>query len=319
MVNFSNNKRSRIFPGCYVAFHKQLGDLVLLEPSISRLRDFYGEPVRLMTRGSFRPVLKLMPGVRFVLGPPFIPASAAYCYDHLTKSATRTLFTPVMKRHAVLPEEKEITPWHRRIFSHIDGATLRDEYVAKYLWEHTPVPTEKAFQIPTLTAPPEKWRPAGIPEGGFILCSPTAGWQFKSWTAEYWAKTLKAAQDMTKLPVLILGASTDWQVEHAREIAALVGKGVCCLAGDTTLENFLWLTANAKIIFAVDGAASHLASAFRVRSVTVFGKTNERKWHWDTVRNKALRAPLNPEGEHLLRNLAPEPVIETAREIWING
>ena len=34
-------------PGCYAVFHKQLGDLVLLEPTLAKLREHHGVPVRM--------------------------------------------------------------------------------------------------------------------------------------------------------------------------------------------------------------------------------------------------------------------------------
>ncbi|MEO8204766.1 MAG: hypothetical protein ABI615_01205, partial [Chthoniobacterales bacterium] len=111
-------------PGCYVAFHKQLGDLVLLEPALSRLRDYHGAPVRLLTRGSFRPILELMTGIQFVMSPSLVPATTAYCYDPVNKSTLRSVLTPTLRRRAVLPEESELKPWHRWAFNDISGLRL---------------------------------------------------------------------------------------------------------------------------------------------------------------------------------------------------
>ena len=52
-------------PGCYAVFHKQLGDLVLLEPTLAKLCEHHGAPVECMTRGGHAPLLQLMPGVQF--------------------------------------------------------------------------------------------------------------------------------------------------------------------------------------------------------------------------------------------------------------
>ncbi|MEO6053158.1 MAG: glycosyltransferase family 9 protein [Chthoniobacterales bacterium] len=306
----------RSIPGCYVSFHKQLGDLVLLEPSLTKLRDYHGVPVRLMTRGGFRPLLELMPGIQFVLGPPLAISTTAYCYDHLTKSAIRSVLTPTLFRKAVLPEAREVTKWHRRVFPKITGLQLGREYVAKYFWENTPVPSSKSFRPPQLIPPPTAWRPAFLPEFDYILCSPTAGWHEKSWTAEYWAQTLLAVYEMTGLPIFVTGESSGWQLKHCQQIERLAAPAVTSLAGKTSLQNFLWLSANAKMILAVDGAASHLATAFDIPALTLFGSLNMPNWHWPTPKHRALLSPNIGTVELPLRKFSPTTVIENIRELW---
>ena len=45
-------------PGCYAVFHKQLGDLVLLEPTLAKLCEHHGAPVECMTRSGHAPLLR---------------------------------------------------------------------------------------------------------------------------------------------------------------------------------------------------------------------------------------------------------------------
>ncbi|MFZ0711866.1 MAG: hypothetical protein WAM53_17635, partial [Terrimicrobiaceae bacterium] len=81
-------------PGCYAVFHKQLGDLVLLEPALSKLRGHHGEPVQCMTRRGHLPLLGLMAGVHPQGGTALAWRSHLYCFDPLNKSAVRSLLSP---------------------------------------------------------------------------------------------------------------------------------------------------------------------------------------------------------------------------------
>jgi ADP-heptose:LPS heptosyltransferase len=65
----------------------------------------------------------------------------------------------------------------------------------------------------------------------------------------------------------------------------------------------------------VDGAASHLGSAFAVNTLTLFGPTNPRNWHYPADGSLSVQAP--PSKDHIcrLRNLSPDAVIEMARQL----
>jgi ADP-heptose:LPS heptosyltransferase len=117
------------------------------------------------------------------------------------------------------------------------------------------------------------------------------------------------------LNFIMTNASIDWQIQHCREIQEKSGSLVRSLASGTTLENFLWLCSRAQAVFSVDGAASHLARAFGVNNVTLFGPTNSRNWHYPTAGSLAVQAP--PSKDHIcrLRNLSPDAVIEVARQV----
>ena len=62
--------------------------------------------------------------------------------------------------------------------------------------------------------------------------------------------------------------SVDWQIQHCREIQEKSGPFLRSLASATPLEGFLWLCSRARAVLTVDGAASHLGSAFAVNNLT---------------------------------------------------
>lgn len=290
--------------GCYVAFHKQLGDLVLLEPALSRLLAHHGKPVRLMTRNGHADLVALMPGVKFVKGLAFSPARSLYCFDPLNKSAFRSFFAPVLKRHHVRPAQVELHWYHPLVFSRPLNPELGDSYVAEFFWANTPVPAHGPFRPPVLSKPPDDWAPEGWKPGEFILVNPTSGWKKKMWTVEGWTAVLRSIG--SGCPFVLTNAASEWQSVHCEGIAAATGSAI----QPTTLRQFLWLCANARAVLSVDGAASHLAAAFGVKCFTLFGPSILAHWHRPAPGHIAYQAPPNSKGIRSLKKLAPGPVIE---------
>jgi len=301
-------------PGCYVVFHKQLGDLLLLQPALLRLRDHHGEPVAVMTRSGHTPLLDLMDGIRFQHAWTLKRKSHLYCFDPLRKSAIRSFLTQAGVKQCILPEKRELEWYHRPLFGDVIVPELGDRYVAEYFWANTPVPSGKPFCLPKLNAPAPNWKPSGVDSSSYVLINPTSGWRKKMWTTENWVKTLRALHAEHNLRFVMTSASTPWQVEHCQEIAQQAGPIVQSLASGTSLENFLWLCANARAVLTVDGAASHLAQAFGVKSLTLFGPTNIHNWHFETPTNQAIQAPEGKDGRRM-RNLSAEAVITAARSL----
>jgi len=302
-------------PGCYAVFHKQLGDLVLLEPALSKLREHHGAPVGCMTRSGHAPLLQLMPGVHFQRGIPLAYRGHLYCFDPLNKSALRSLLTPAGIKRCVLPEKREMKWFHARLFRELIVPELGERYIAEYFWKSTPVPSSLSFRPPRLDLPPDRWKPDGFENDPFALVNPTSGWRQKSWLPDRWAQTLGALHDESGLSFIMTSASIDWQIQHCREIQEKSGSFVRSLASGTSLKNFLWLCSRARAVFTVDGAASHLARAFGVKSVTLFGPTNCRNWHYSSDGSLAVQAPPSKDRICRLRNLSPDAVIEVARQV----
>jgi ADP-heptose:LPS heptosyltransferase len=308
-------EKAEVMSGCYAVFHKQLGDLVLLQPALAKLCQHHGAPVECMTRTGHGPLLQLMPGVRFRRGVPLAYRRHLYCFDPLNKSALRSMLAPSSIKKCVLPEEREMRWFHRPLFRELIVPELGDRYVAEYFWECTPVPASEPFRPPRLDRPPDDWRPHGFDEKAFILVNPTSGWRQKSWLPECWARMLATLRNDTDLEFVMTSASVDWQVEHCREIEIKSGSLVRSLASSTTLKSFLWLCSRAQAVLTVDGAASHLARAFGVNSITLFGPTNSRNWHYAGDGSIAVQAPPSKDHVRRLRNLAPEDVLQVARRM----
>jgi len=298
-------------PGCYAAFHKQLGDLVLLEPALSKLRDSHGGPVRLFTRGGHAALVELISGAVSAQGLAVSPGADFYCFDPLRKSALRAITSPVLRRHLIVPEDRELQWFHPWIFRRAPSPEIGDSYVAEFFWDHTPVPSDASFRPPRLERPPDSWAPLDIARNSFILINATSGWRMKMWTPAAWAAVIAGLE--SDVPILLTNGGHTWQSEHCQKIIELAGGPVRILP--STMREFLWLSANARAVLTVDGSASHLAGAFGTPVLTLFGPTNINNWHRPGPRNIALLAPETGREQRHLRDLAPADVLAAARSL----
>jgi len=297
--------------GCYAVFHKQLGDLVLLEPTLSLLREHHGGPVRMITRGGHADLLKLMPGVEAMRGPSLAPAGNLYCLDSLSKSAFRSLIAPVANRRLVVPERTELHWYHKWLFPPVTNPELGESYVAEFFWKNASASPSGTFRPPRLDHPPDEWAPPGVGAKKYVLINPVSGWRQKLWTAQGWLELLASIRELG--PFLITGGSAPWQLEHCREI--VTGSGVESLVGRTSLREFLWLCANARAVISVEGVASHIAAATGVPCLTLFGPSNINNWHRPGPGREILQAPASSDGVRRMKSLDPSEVVRVAEAL----
>lgn len=292
----------------FAVFHKQLGDLVLLEPALRKIADHHGQPVRLLTRSGHAPLVGLMECARYQSEPAWPPARALYAFDPLSKTAVRAAFAPAWNKQCLLPERREARPFLRFIFRRVHIPELGREYIAEYFWKHAPVPSTTGFSPPRLVAPPAAWKPAWAPGRPFALVNPTAGWRKKNWTPAGWAAVARALHARS-LTVVVTSGGADWQRAEAAALAEAAPEAGILLPGSTALTEFLWLCGNARVVATVDGSASHLAAAFGVPSLTLFGPTEMSHWHRGSPISAALQAPPGPDGKYRLRHLPADEAV----------
>ncbi|GAB4169966.1 MAG: hypothetical protein Fur0032_08700 [Terrimicrobiaceae bacterium] len=300
-------------PGCYVVFHKQLGDLLLLQPAIRRLAAEYGSPVRVLTRSGHASLLKLMPGVQYQAGLPLHPHSRLFAFDPLGKTAMRSLLAPAAQKVCLIPDRKEAGPWLRFVYRDILVPGLGAEYVAEYFWRNLPLSDTSTFQPPKLETPPDEWRHQDMDrETPFVMINATSGWRRKSWRADGWAEVIRGLLDAGVRLVCLTSGPSDWQIEHQEKIRVLVADPRVVAYQGLPLSAYLWLCSRASMVLAVDGAGSHLAAAFGVPSVTLFGPTNRTHWHFPGPQSVAIQASPEKDGICRVRTIPAENVLQAA-------
>lgn len=266
-------------------FHKQLGDTLLLQPALRKLSLAGHRPVRLLCPSSFHPLLQLMPGSCCPAYSRPDKSDWLIAYDSGSYTAGRALMSRA-KRKTLLRFKDTGDKWyHPYVYNDIldrEGGFL---YRARFYWETTPVETTESFRPPALAAPPDSWMPPEI-KAPYLLIHPGSAWQRKCWTVKGWNFVLAALFEETRLPILVTGGNTPWEVEHVRDICSSSSVPLVNYSRRSSLKGFMALCSRAALVLTVDGFASHLASAFNKPVLSLFGPTDPSHWHYPTARSR---------------------------------
>lgn len=258
------------------AYHKQLGDTLLLQPALAKLAAADGEPVGLITRPGFADLVRLMPGVVPVRWQEAPRVERLFSYDTGDRSTFVSFWCGA--RHKTLFAFSEFYRrfFHQWVFQHIHFEEQGQKYRAQYLWDITP--GDAAFDLPRLNSPPAEWIHEALPRQPFILVHPTSAWRRKCWPAQPWREVLAHLRKISPMPVVLTGGTSEWERGLCAEIASN-DTGVLNLGGKTSIRQVIAAASQAGMVLTVDGFMSHLALAYRKPCVTLFGPTNANHWH----------------------------------------
>jgi ADP-heptose:LPS heptosyltransferase len=119
--------------------------------------------------------------------------------------------------------------------------------------------------------------PAAAPAvAGAVVVHPGAAHPARRWPAERFAEVACWANSRG-LPVVVTGSAGEQQL--ARAMASSAGLGdEAVLAGSLTLDQLAALVHAARLVVCGDTGVSHLATAYRTPSVTLFGPTPPHLW-----------------------------------------
>jgi ADP-heptose:LPS heptosyltransferase len=301
---------------CLAIFHKQLGDLVLLEPTLRRLARASNSSVDLITRSGFQPLISLMPHVKYRRQPARKAYETLWCFDDRKKSAFYALISRAHQKHLLINPGAPVQWYHRKIFHQIFGPSLGSSHIAEYYWRNTTVDGGQDFQPPELQSPPEEWT-YPLSSKNYLHVNPTSGWKSKNWTPEKWALTLNRLMECGIGPIVMTSGKQEWQRKHCEMICRKLNQKIESVWGETSMKNYLSIIWNAQAVLTPDGSASHIAAAFKRKCVTLFGHTDATNWHRKTPYSQAIITG-NILGLPFprLRFLPEEPVIEAVKNLW---
>ena len=124
--------------------------------------------------------------------------------------------------------------------------------------------------------------PAGLelPDlpAGYLLVHPGTAREEKFWPPGHWAALLDHLHAGHGLPPVLTGGDWDFEQKHIGDILSGTRAPVVNLRGKLSLRQLAGLIAGARLAVTVDTAAMHLAAAFQVPQIALFGPTNP--FHW---------------------------------------
>jgi heptosyltransferase-2 len=264
-----------------------IGDAVMSEPLLARLAA-RGERITVAALPWVAPVYRAMQQVGDVIELPFAHGRLDWAQRKRIAAELRGRFDAAY----VLPNsfKSALIPWLARIPLRVGYAgesrfvllnrrlpnpAGRPPMVAFYsaLTGGTPAPDERpslAFPAAALEAATQA---AGVVRGGYWAFAPGAEYgPAKCWPAERYAELARTLHERHGLPVLLLGSAKEAAL--CEQIAA-AAPGTCrVLAGQTSLVDAMALIATARGVVSNDSGLMHVAAAFGVPQVAVFGSTS---------------------------------------------
>lgn len=297
--------------------YKQLGDTLLTEPALDALARATGESVGLIARPGFRDLASLMGSyVRFVHPSLSLVAERIFCADAGSRCAARALICRG-PREVIVEREQQIRFIHRLGRFRIVHVPMEQEYRARWLWRGVTQSTEGdlSFRPPRLSLPPETWRmdeTLSDLETGYTVLHVGSAWRRKCWSVERWVEVIKQWPSAYG-PLILSSGPSDWEQEIAVAIEGQAPEGSVLRAGRMDFRSFCWMLAHSARVVAVDGAAAHLARAFDVPVLTLFGETDPAQWHWPSPRSRMLQAP-----DHTMKSIRPKEVFQELEQIPVN-
>jgi heptosyltransferase III len=167
----------------------------------------------------------------------------------------------------------------------------------------------------------------GLKPKNFVVLHPGAGWRFKCWTAEGYARVIEYVQGVWKLPVVLTGSRAPHEQELIEEILGICRVAPINLAGQLTLQELGALIAKARFFFGTDSAPMHLAAAVNTPAVALFGPSGAFNWGpWGeghlVIQKEMECVPCGQDGcegtkiSRCLTELTPEEVLEQVDRFW---
>ena len=266
-----------------VILHKQLGDVLLLEPALHKLANAVQGKVMLATRPEFAPMIELMRDVVPMPAGRFRRASEVISFGPRPRAGLIALTTAAHRKRLIVFREDQLRPWHSLVYRHgTHVVKSAGRYRAQYYYDAMPAHDGAPFRLPQLMRPPGAWRNELLPDD-YVLLHLTSAWQNKSWPASSWAKVLDQLGDAGIGPFVVTGGSAEWEKAYVAELESGTKTPLINLCGKTNLKGYLSAVASARALLCIDGSSSHLASAFGVPALTLFGgASNPAQWHYPT-------------------------------------
>ncbi|MDB6133140.1 MAG: rfaQ [Verrucomicrobiales bacterium] len=181
---------------------------------------------------------------------------------------------------------------HRRAWNQRSSAQVRELHTIDFHQTLLPAAGLPLPAVPDsghLKIPENTRLPAYLP-AQYIVVHPGTAREEKFWPPERWAAVLDHLHATYGLPLLLTGGTWEFEMRHQQSIFRLVKAPVLDLAGRITLPQLAAIIARARMAITVDTAAMHLAAAFQVPQIGLFGPTNPFHWAPRQPRAVVLRA-----------------------------
>ena len=278
---------SRTPPRTLIVAPQWIGDAVMSQPLMAALAA-RGEELTVAALPWVAPVYRAMPEVHDVIELPFAHGRLDLRARWRLGRAWRGRFDSA----TVLPNSMKaaLLPWFARIPVRVGYA---GEGRLGLLNRRLPNPGGRPPMVATYgalsrapfpaDAAPLLWLPDGaidaavhaarVERGRYWVFAPGAEYgPSKRWPAERYAELARSRHAASGLPILLLGSPAEAAL--CEEVSAAAPGACRVLAGTTTLGDAIALIAGARGVVSNDSGLMHIAAAFCIPQVALFGSTS---------------------------------------------
>ncbi|MDJ0626258.1 MAG: glycosyltransferase family 9 protein [Candidatus Caenarcaniphilales bacterium] len=128
------------------------------------------------------------------------------------------------------------------------------------------------FQLPVLT-PPQILTNALGPQKKFIILAPETRWKSKNWPFENWISLIEILTEDNKNKVILLGSNAEFihfpKLKNNNNLINLMGR--------TSIEDLMGILPLASLLIGGDSGILHLASAYGIKTLGLFGSTSPKR------------------------------------------
>jgi ADP-heptose:LPS heptosyltransferase len=301
---------------------KRIGDLVLTAPAVAALRAHSpGIRITLATTEACSPLVPAIPGVernlvlpKKGLGADFWKRIAFGNYDACLdftgtdRSALATLLSGAPQRIGFSGTRQ--APLRSMVYTHPVQSQVRDHHtVDHHLHLLGGLKTRPAHGFkepvePPLEVPQEASETARslLGDRPFFVAHAGTARPEKYWVADRWAKVIEQLQQRHGLRCVLTGGRDPFELEHLQRIQEALKQPVLDLSGKLDLPTFAAVIERARLCLSCDTGAVHVAAAFRVPQVALYGPTNP--FHWRPRHSNAVVISASSPSEPL-RDFSP--------------
>lgn len=270
---------------------KRIGDLILTTPALAAIRQAW--PEAHLALGVMDGTAALVPAISsvdgvvvFGKGRGFSPWQQMFrggwdlCFDFTGND--RSAFASALS----LAKTRVAFEWVRRnrlralAYNSWSPSAVREVHTSQHYLDLVAqvAPGVAADLLPSLSLPADARSAA--PRGAYALLHPGTARPEKYWLAERWAEVAAHMREVHGLPSVITCGPDAFERAHVGAIG-----GASTVAHPPDLRALAAHVAGARIVVSCDTAVVHLASAFGVPQVALFGPTNP--FHWRPLQPQA--------------------------------
>ncbi len=262
-----------------------LGDLILTTPLISSLKNMFPDAkIDIITKPFGKDVLKNNQNINEIIifdskkdsTLSLIKRLRKIKYDmaispHRSHRASYTLFLSKIPERVGFDKAGFSFLYTKKVRHRFDGTHEIDRNL-NLLTVLDNFSKKKIKKYPEIFLSEEEdrfFKSFGLKEKDYILIAPGSKWETKRWTVEGFSEVINELSK--KENIVLFGGKED--IDYVKEIEKRIKGDVLNIVGKTRLRESFSIVKHAKALISNDSAPVHMAVAFNVPVVSIFGPT----------------------------------------------